>query len=143
MRVVSTAIADRPRIDRLARSVVDLQGIVRAIRAKGADLRVTEQPVDTSTAAGKAFLNMLGVFAEFETDLRKERQLEAIAKAKVTPRKDGSKVYQGGKRRLDRDSIAAMKAEGQGVAAIAKALGCSRMQVYRVLGGGEGVPKAA
>ena len=70
------------RIDRLARSIGDLQDIVRAVKAKGAALKATEQPIDTSTAAGKAFLDMLGVFAEFETNLRKERQLEGIAKAK-------------------------------------------------------------
>ena len=61
------------RIDRLARSMGDLQDIVRAIRAKGADLKATDQPIDTSSAAGKAFLDMLGVFAEFETNLRRER----------------------------------------------------------------------
>src|SRR4030088_3149076 len=71
------------RIDRLARSIGDLQDIVRALKAKGAALKATEQPIDTSTAAGKAFLDMLGVFAEFETNLRKERQLEGIAKAKA------------------------------------------------------------
>ena len=71
------------RIDRLARSIGDLQDIVRAVRAKGASLKATEQPIDTSTAAGKAFLDMLGVFAEFETNLRKERQLEGIADAKA------------------------------------------------------------
>ena len=49
-----------------------------AIRAA---LKATEQPIDTSTAAGKCFLDMLGVFAEFETNLRRERQLEGIAKA--------------------------------------------------------------
>src|SRR6202051_2852839 len=70
------------RIDRLARSVGDLQDIVRTVKAKGAALKATEQPIDTSTAAGKAFLDMLGVFAEFKTNLRKERQLEGIAKAK-------------------------------------------------------------
>ena len=64
------------RIDRLARSIGDLQDIVRAVRARGASLRATEQPIDTSTAAGKCFLDMLGVFAEFETNLRRERQLE-------------------------------------------------------------------
>src|SRR4051812_33142386 len=69
------------RIDRLARSIGDLQTIVGTIKAKGATLECTEQPVDTSTAAGKAFLDMLGVFAEFETNLRKERQLEGIAAA--------------------------------------------------------------
>lgn len=48
-----------------------------------ASWKATEQPIDTSTATGKAFLDMLGVFAEFETNLRKERQLEGIAKAKA------------------------------------------------------------
>ena len=46
-------------------------------------LKATEQPIDTGTAAGKCFLDMLGVFAEFETNLRRERQLEGIAKAKA------------------------------------------------------------
>ena len=59
------------RIDRLARSIGDLQDIVRAVKAKGASLKATEQPIDTSTAAGKCFLDMLGVFAEFETNLKK------------------------------------------------------------------------
>jgi DNA invertase Pin-like site-specific DNA recombinase len=63
------------RIDRLARSIGDLQDIVRSLKAKGAALKVTEQPIDTSTAAGKCFLDMLGVFAEFETNLRRERQV--------------------------------------------------------------------
>jgi DNA invertase Pin-like site-specific DNA recombinase len=52
------------------------------VRAKGASLKATEQPIDTSTAAGKCFLDMLGVFAEFKTNLRPERQLEGIANAK-------------------------------------------------------------
>ncbi|GAA4249275.1 recombinase family protein [Azospirillum formosense] len=53
------------RIDRLARSIRDLQDIVHELRVKGAVLKATEQPIDTATAAGKAFLDMLGVFAEF------------------------------------------------------------------------------
>jgi DNA invertase Pin-like site-specific DNA recombinase len=61
------------RIDRLARSIGDLQDIVRTVKARGASLKATEQPIDTSTAAGKCFLDMLGVFAEFETNLRRER----------------------------------------------------------------------
>ena len=70
------------RIDRLARSIRDLQNLVHDIRERGASLKATEQPIDTSTAAGKAFLDMLGVFAEFETNLRKARQIEGIANAK-------------------------------------------------------------
>src|SRR5439155_20990372 len=49
------------RIDRLARSIGDLQDIVRAVKAKGASLKATEQPIDTTSAAGKCFLDMLGV----------------------------------------------------------------------------------
>src|SRR5262249_14933165 len=60
------------RVDRLARSIGDLQDIVRLLKSKGIALKATEQPIDTGTAAGKAFLDMLGVFAEFETNLRRE-----------------------------------------------------------------------
>jgi DNA invertase Pin-like site-specific DNA recombinase len=60
------------RINRLARSIGDLQDIVRAVRARGAVFKATEQPIDTSTAAGKCFLDMFGVFAEFETNLRRD-----------------------------------------------------------------------
>ena len=55
------------RIDRLARSMKDLQVIVAKLRERGANIAATEQPVDTSTAAGKAFFDLLGIFAEFET----------------------------------------------------------------------------
>src|SRR5260370_9461263 len=72
------------RIDRLARSIADLQDIVRQVRARGASLKATEQPIDTGTAAGKSFFDILGVFAEFETNPRKERQLEAITNARAT-----------------------------------------------------------
>ena len=61
----------------------DLQDIVHELKARGVALKATEQPVDTGTAAGKAFLDMLGVFAEFETNLRRERQLEGIKAAKA------------------------------------------------------------
>jgi len=64
------------RIDRLARSVKDLQDIVHELKAKGVTLKATDQPIDTGSAAGKAFLDMLGVFAEFETSLRRERYVE-------------------------------------------------------------------
>jgi DNA invertase Pin-like site-specific DNA recombinase len=117
------------RIDRLARSIGDLQDIVRELKAKGVALKATEQPIDTSTAAGKAFLDMLGVFAEFETNLRKERQLEGIAKAKA----EG--VYKGRKPSIDAEAVRALKAQGLGGSEIAKRLGIGRASVYRVLEG--------
>ncbi|EJC3639540.1 recombinase family protein [Salmonella enterica] len=71
------------RVDRLARSIKDLQDIVYTLNQQGSTLRATEQLVDTKTAAGKAFIDMLGGFAEFETNLRRERQMEGIATAKA------------------------------------------------------------
>jgi DNA invertase Pin-like site-specific DNA recombinase len=115
------------RIDRLARSIGDLQDIVRALSAKRVALKATEQPIDTSTAAGKCFLDMLGVFAEFETNLRKERQLEGIAAAKSRG------VYKGRPRSIEASKVAALKAEGLGATEIAKRLGVGRASVYRVL----------
>ncbi len=117
------------RIDRLARSMKDLQDIVHELKARGVVLRATEQPIDTCTAAGKAFLDMLGVFAEFESNLRRERQLEGIAAAKARG------VYKGRKPRIDLASIQALRdQEKLGPSAIAKRLGIGRASVYRLLG---------
>ncbi len=115
------------RIDRLARSVKDLQDIVFELRAKGVSLRATEQPIDTSTPAGKAFLDMLGVFAEFETSLRRERQADGIAKAKQRG------VYKGRKPSIDTDKVIELRNNGLGATAIGKELGIGRASVYRVL----------
>lgn len=117
------------RIDRLARSIGDLQDIVRKLKAKGVSLKATEQPIDTTSAAGKAFLDMLGVFAEFETNLRKERQMEGIAKAKAAG------VYTGRKPSIDIARVRDMHMAGHGATAIAKALGIGRASVYRILEG--------
>lgn len=119
------------RIDRLARSILDLQDIVRTVKARGASLKATEQPIDTGTAAGKCFLDMLSVFAEFETNLRRERQLEGIAKAKAAG------VYKGRPASIDSVRVREMKAQGLGATEIAKALGIGRASVYRVLEGGQ------
>lgn len=116
------------RVDRLARSLTDLQAITDELNAKGVALKATEQPVDTSTSAGRAFFQMLGVFAEFETNLRKERQLDGIAKAKA------SGVYKGRKPSIDADEVQRLKEqEGLGATQIAKRMGIARTSVYRVL----------
>src|ERR1700730_141615 len=101
---------------------------IHTLKAKGASLRATEQPIDTSTAAGKCFLDMLGVFAEFETNLRRERQLEGIQKAKA----EG--IYKGRKPSIDVARVRDLRASGMGPAAIAKELKMARSSVYRVLG---------
>jgi DNA invertase Pin-like site-specific DNA recombinase len=116
------------RVDRLARSIMDLQNIVYELKTKGVALKATEQPIDTSTAAGKAFLDMLGVFAEFETNLRRERQMEGIAAAKAKG------VYKGRKPTVDPVEVARLvDDEKLGMTAIAKRLGVTRQSVYRVM----------
>ena len=118
------------RVDRLARSIGDLQDVVRVLNAKGVALKATEQPIDTSTAAGKALLDMLGVFAEFETNLRRERQMEGIAAAKARG------VYKGKGRTptIDAAEVRRLRAEEKlSATAIARRLGIGRASVYRVL----------
>jgi DNA invertase Pin-like site-specific DNA recombinase len=114
------------RIDRLARSLRDLQNLVYELREKGAHLKATEQPIDTGSAAGKAFLNMLGVFAEFETNLRRERQMEGIHAAKQRG------AYKGRPRSIDTSEIRRLLNEGLGASAVAKRLKIGRASVYRL-----------
>jgi DNA invertase Pin-like site-specific DNA recombinase len=121
------------RVDRLARSIKDLQDIVYDLKARDVTLKATEQPVDTRTAAGKAFLDMLGVFAEFETNLRRERQLEGIAQAKAKG------IYKGRKPSIDAAEIRRLRHEEKlGATTIARRLGIGRASVYRALAAGDG-----
>lgn len=122
------------RIDRLARSVGDLEAIVATIKRKGAFLKAIEQPIDTSSPAGVAFLQMLGVFAQFETAIRRERQMEGIAKAKADGR------YKGRKPSVDVEAVRALKAEGVRPVEIAARLGIARASVYRALAADAGSP---
>ena len=117
------------KLDRLARNMRDLMNIVHDLEQAGASLVVHDQRIDTSTAAGKAFLQMLGVFAEFETNLRKERQMAGIAKAKSEGR------YRGGQPTAMSKSAEALalKAQGMNNTAIARELNISRMSVHRIL----------
>lgn len=116
------------RIDRLARSIKDLQEIVYTLKQRSVSLRATEQPIDTHSAIGKAFLDMLSVFAEFESTLRRERQLEGIANAKARG------VYRGRKRSVDALEIQRLRDEEKlGATEIARRLGIGRASVYRLL----------
>jgi DNA invertase Pin-like site-specific DNA recombinase len=117
------------RIDRLARNLKYLQDIVHLLKDKGVSLRSTEQQLDTSTAAGKMFLDMLGVFAEFETTVRKERQAEGIAKAK------SKGIYKGRKptARDKSDLVLELAANGLKKQQIADQVGIGIASVYRIL----------
>ena len=116
------------RLDRLARSLVDLRGIVDRLSAKGVGFRALQQgAIDTTRSDGRLMLNILASFAEFETDIRKERQMEGIAKAKA------ASVYKGRKPSVPIDEVRRLASEGVGPTAIAKRLGIGRASVYRAL----------
>ena len=115
------------RVDRVARSVLDLQLIVKELTDKKVTITSTEQPISTKDATSKCFLDMLGVFAELETNLRKERQMEGIARAKTKG------VYKGRQSNINVEKIKSLKDEGMGATAIARELGIHRDSVYRLL----------
>ncbi|GAA0526816.1 DNA invertase Pin-like site-specific DNA recombinase [Rhizomicrobium palustre] len=96
------------RLDRLARSIVDLRKIIDTLTGKEVGFRVLQQAIDTTRAEGRLMLHLLGAFAEFETDLRKERQTEGGTKAKLAGR------YKGRPKSIAPATIAALKAEGMG-----------------------------
>ncbi|WP_221066380.1 recombinase family protein [Methylomagnum ishizawai] len=70
------------RLDRLARSTLHLTQIADSLRQKKVELKVIDQAIDTTTPTGRLMFNMLSAIAEFETEIRKERQLDGIEAAK-------------------------------------------------------------
>ena len=118
------------RIDRLARSISDLSRLVEEMEAAEITLQATEQPIDTTSAAGKAFLGMLGIFAEFEKNLIHERQSAGIKKAKAEGKYKGRvpKLFERHSERARQ-----LRAEGMSKAAIARTLGIARSSVYQLL----------
>ena len=115
-------------VDRLGRSLTDLLAILQGLHDKGIDLFLHQQGLDTSTTAGKAMFQMLGVFAEFERGIIRERVNAGLARAKAK----GTKL---GRRRV-RPSVEArileLRAEGHGIHRIRKTLGLGTSVVQRV-----------
>ncbi|MDO9362352.1 MAG: recombinase family protein [Sphingopyxis sp.] len=116
------------RLDRLARSVGDLHQIIGKLTDKGAEFRCLQQSdVVTSTSTGKLMLSILGAVAAFENDIRRERQLEGIAKAKAEGR------YKGRPATIDPNEIKALHERGLGASQIAREMKIGRASVYRAL----------
>ena len=113
------------RIDRASRSIYDLQKLIRELDSKGVTFTATEQNIDTKSTEGKCFLNMLSVFSEFETSIRKERQMSGI-KANIHK-------FKGRGQTIDIERIQKLKEEGKGATAIAREMGIDRTSVYRLL----------
>tara|TARA_R100000365_G_C2741710_1_gene70364 strand:+ start:718 stop:1263 length:546 start_codon:yes stop_codon:yes gene_type:complete len=115
------------RLDRLGRDTRDVLNVVHECEQKGASVTVLDPNVSTRGEMGHLVITVLGMVAQMERRFIKERQREGIARAK----REG--VYKGGKRRIDRTQVQSLYSEGIGPSQIAKRLGCSRMQIYRIL----------
>ncbi len=117
------------KLDRLARSVPDLYKIVDILKAKEVNLNILSLGIDTSTAAGKVMLTMMGAFAEFEREIMLERQKEGIDKAR---NQNGKYI---GRRPIPAEIVQAVETfleTGVSKAWIAKRLNIGDATVYRI-----------
>lgn len=105
-------------VDRLGRSLQDLIGILGELHAKGVDLYLHRQGIDTTTPAGKAMFQMMGVFAEFERAMIRERIMSGLARARAQGKRIGRPAVSA----ATEAAVLAMRKEGKGMTAICKAL---------------------
>jgi DNA invertase Pin-like site-specific DNA recombinase len=120
-------------VDRLGRSLLDLIGALQELHGAGADLFLQQQAVDTTTPAGKAMFQMLGVFAEFERAVIQARINAGIARAKEQGTKSGKPI---GRPTLPADKEAAILNHlnaGTGILKTAKLVGVGSGTVQRVM----------
>lgn len=120
------------RLDRLARSTRHLCEISELLREKKVALVVIDQSIDTSTPTGRLLFNMLASIAEFETEIRKERQLDGIHQAK------SKGVHFGRESALSDSQVADLKMkrnEGKLIKDLMKEFGLSKATIYRYLAG--------
>ena len=137
VKVISNAKSVEKKLDRffqkfptltekaIKQSGFQLIAIIKELTEKGVSLVATEQPISTKDATSKCFLDMLSVFSEFETNLRKERQMDGIA---VNRHK-----FKGRQTSIDVERIKTLKREGLGATQIAREMDIDRTSVYRLL----------
>lgn len=121
------------KLDRLARSMFDLQDITKTLDRKGVDFIVLDQSIDTTTPAGRLTFHLLGAVAEFERDLIAERRTEGIAKAKERGVKFGRRD------KLTSCQIEELRARyrtGESRTSLMKCFSISKSTFYRLCPGG-------
>lgn len=119
-------------VDRLGRSLQDLVGFLGELQAKGVDLYLHQQGLDTSTAAGRAMFQMLGVFAEFERNIIVARVRSGLARAREKGTKSGKPI---GGQPVPREKEAAVRAAlaaGASIRAAARAGGVSVGKAHEI-----------
>ncbi len=120
-------------VDRLGRSLQDLIGTLNELKAKDVDLYLHKQGLDTSTPAGKAMFQMLGVFAEFEREIIAERIHAGLARAKEQGTKSGKPIGRPEVFGTVRQKAVALKEQGLGTRRIAGELGVARATIVKAL----------
>ena len=120
------------RLDRLARSTLDLHKIVQELDERDVGFKVLDQPIDTTTKEGRLMFSIIASIAQFETELRKERQMEGIEKAKENGVKFGRQAV------LSDAQVAEMRSKrdsGILIKNLMSEYGLSKASVYRLLQG--------
>ncbi len=117
-------------VDRLGRSLQDLTAFLGDLHASGVDLYLHQQGVDTTTPGGKALFQMMGVFAEFERAIMRERVNAGLERARAEGKTLGRPRVSAEVEQAIRDA----RAQGKGMLKIARELGVGTGTVQRVLG---------
>jgi DNA invertase Pin-like site-specific DNA recombinase len=117
------------KLDRLARSVMDLLTIQKRIEQKEANLSILNMNLDTKTPTGRLMLTLIGSIAQFEREIMLERQREGIAKAKA----EGKYKGRAATARAKAQQVVDLRRSGKGATEIAQETGIGRASVYRIL----------
>ena len=120
-------------VDRLGRSLTDLVGVLQELHAKGVDLYLHQQGLDTSTPSGRAMFQMLGVFAEFERAIIRERVMAGLARARAEGKQLGRPAEVAGNA-AKVQTIRAARAAGKSIRTIAREQGVGIGTVSRLTG---------
>ena len=123
------------RLDRLGRTARGLLALLDDLQSLGVGFVSLREGIDLATPAGRLMLVVLAGVSQYETEVRKERQLAGIARAKAEGKKWGGRKP-GTRIRLSVEKEALIRqlhAEGHAIAAIARLVGLSRKSVYKAL----------